>query len=143
MTMNWRGKQFIQKITDKVEGNLDRASIALVAGIKESFGSPSKMPKGQRTPVRGYRMKAKTYRGYQHSLPGQAPFIQTGNLKRSITYDKPESLIRRVGSTMKQDNKGYALWLELGTQKIKPRPYLRPMLNKMRGRLASIVAGKA
>lgn len=142
MSFSWHPQKFIKGVTDKVGKNLDRAAITLVAEVKESFGSPQKMPKGQRTKVTGKRMKAKTFRAYQHSRAGQPPFVQTGNLRRSISYDKPESMLRRVGSTMQSKSGGYALHLELGTRNMKARPYLRPALKKLQAKLAKIVAGK-
>lgn len=64
------------------------------------------------------------------SVEGNPPAVDTGTLRRSITYNVNESeKVGRVGSTIK--NPPYGLYLEYGTTKdgkhiIKPRPWLRP-----------------
>lgn len=70
----------------------------------------------------------KTYRRrgvtHQASAPGEAPASDTGTLvQRSRTeYDAPQLTGRVIFST------AYALALELGTERIEPRPFLRPAL---------------
>jgi len=59
---------------------------------------------------------------HQSSAPGQAPATDTGNLVSSIKAESKE-LSGRVYSDIK-----YAFWLEFGTVKMRPRPYLNPAL---------------
>jgi hypothetical protein len=90
-------------------------------------------------------MSAKKWRQGQHSLPGDPPFVQTGMLRRSITWAAPSKLVRLVGSSLKpQGNSGsYALCLEYGAPKInlKARPYLRPALARCKAALFRIISG--
>ena len=64
------------------------------------------------------------------SMPYNPPAVDTGTLRRSITYKvDEENLVGRVGSTLQ--NPPYGFYLEYGTTKngkeiIKPRPWLRP-----------------
>lgn len=61
------------------------------------------------------------------SMPYNPPAVDTGTLRRSITYKVNESeKVGRVGSTIK--NPPYGLYLEYGTSRMKPRPWLRPAL---------------
>ena len=62
------------------------------------------------------------------SSPGEPPRIDTKKLHDSITtetqQDGNHSIQTRVGT-----NVDYGRYLELGTRKILPRPWLRPALN--------------
>ena len=61
------------------------------------------------------------------SIAGNPPAVDTGTLRRSITYKVNENeKVGRVGSTIK--NPPYGLYLEYGTSRMKPRPWLRPAL---------------
>ena len=59
---------------------------------------------------------------HQASAPGQAPATDTGNLVSSIKAES-KGLSGRVYSDIK-----YAFWLEFGTLKMEPRPFLNPAL---------------
>jgi hypothetical protein len=65
-------------------------------------------------------------RGVEHqaSAPGEAPAADTGTLAGSIIteFDRSE-LLGTVAATAV-----YAQALELGTPRIRPRPYMRPAL---------------
>ena len=58
------------------------------------------------------------------SQPGQFPAIQSGDLKRSIsgTSNKDNIII--------SSSEEYAVYLELGTKKMEPRPFFNPTLNR-------------
>lgn len=63
------------------------------------------------------------------SIAGNPPAVDTGTLRRSITYNVNENeKYGRVGSTIK--NPPYGLYLEYGTSRMRPRPWLRPALEK-------------
>jgi len=52
--------------------------------------------------------------------------VDTGQLRRSITTEveiNDKNIVGRVGTNVK-----YAPYVELGTRKMSPRPYLRPAL---------------
>lgn len=75
----------------------------------------------------------KTYgkRGHHPSLPGNAPAPDTGTLMRSITHEVREEngeVVGIVGSTLR--NPDYPKFLEFGTSKIKPRPWLSTAIEK-------------
>ena len=64
------------------------------------------------------------------SLPMQAPRKESGNLQNSVDYlleENKDSLIIKVFCA---DSAPYALYLEYGTDKTAPRPFMLPTLNK-------------
>ena len=66
------------------------------------------------------------------SRAGETPRIDTKNLHESITTEtevQGDRVETRVGT-----NIGYGLHLELGTRFMKPRPWLRPALQAVRGK---------
>jgi len=78
------------------------------------------------------------------SKAGEVPFKQTGTLARSIQVEGARTgwgeFIARVGATAPADKYGKAL--ELGTENMAPRPYLRPAFdNKQKEIIAVIRAG--
>lgn len=77
-------------------------------------------------------------RGVEHqaSAPGEAPANDTGRLVNSIrtTYDLPTLVGRIVAST------AYAAFLEYGTSRMEPRPYMRPALFNRRPQIEATIA---
>ena len=90
---------------------------------------------------------SKTYgkKGHHPSLPGNPPAVDTGTLRRSITYQVDENeLVGYVGSNLKDPP--YGAYLEFGTTKdgkhiIKPRPWLKPATEKSMEKIKEIMAG--
>lgn len=67
------------------------------------------------------------------SLPNNPPAVDTGTLRRSITFDveTDESIINgRIGSTLLDPP--YGAYLEFGTSRMIQRPWLRPALERNR-----------
>lgn len=67
------------------------------------------------------------------SLPNNPPAVDTGTLRRSITFDveTDESKVTgRVGSTILDPP--YGAYLEFGTSRMIQRPWLRPALERNR-----------
>jgi len=132
-------KKVKQDYEDKLSQRLDKASIMLVNDVVKSFGSAPPEPdkKG------GFKKNSsKAWKRKHHSMPGEPPFVQTGHLRRSITFDAPDKLTRRVGSTLKPVEQGghsYAYHLEVGTSKMKARPYLRPAVLRNKKQIMEIV----
>ena len=65
------------------------------------------------------------------SLPNNPPAVDTGTLRRSITFDvgTDESKVTgRVGSTILDPP--YGAYLEFGTSRMIQRPWLRPALER-------------
>jgi HK97 gp10 family phage protein len=70
-------------------------------------------------------------KGHHPSVPGSAPAPDSGTLRRSVTssVEISEGLVTgRVGSTIQ--NPPYGAYLENGTSRMLPRPWLRPALDQ-------------
>jgi hypothetical protein len=67
--------------------------------------------------------------------------IDTGTLRSSITYEVDEDkLVGYVGSNLKDPP--YGAYLEFGTSRMKPRPWLKPAkMNKVEFILIAICCG--
>lgn len=71
------------------------------------------------------------------SSPGNPPRSDTGDLRKSIFHgptDDPMTSVVSVNSDIK-----YAAALEFGTEKIEPRPFLRPALQNKRKEIEQII----
>jgi len=71
--------------------------------------------------------------GKSPSAPGEPPGVISGTLKRSIT-NEVEGLTGRVGTNVE-----YGKYLELGTEHIAPRPFLRPALESNRTKIKEMM----
>jgi HK97 gp10 family phage protein len=110
--------RFIGDLERKLADNLEKAAIYLKGKVKENLnttGGPyldSEGPAGRH------------YRNEEVSAPGDFPHKMLGNLQRSIAHAmSADRKTAYVGS-----NLDYALFLEVGTIKMAPRPFFRPTL---------------
>ncbi|MCK5020472.1 MAG: hypothetical protein KAS32_25775 [Candidatus Peribacteraceae bacterium] len=115
--IRWHGRKFQNKINNHIEEVLDWGRFKIEAEVKRLIGK------------RGTGRS--TQKGI-HSRPGQPPFRQKGGLIDSIASER-KGLVAKIGSTLKPEGgqkHSYAFYLELGTNKMAKRPYLRPALHK-------------
>lgn len=67
---------------------------------------------------------------YTASQPGNPPHVRTGELRQSIASGRIQPGTWAFGT-----NKKYGRYLELGTGRMAPRPFLKPVLVRDRVRL--------
>jgi hypothetical protein len=72
---------------------------------------------------REYKRTKPTKRVHRASAPGEAPAVDSGHLQNTIEPDFPTPLkgVLTIGAE-------YARWLEEGTDRIAPRPFIFPAL---------------
>ena len=77
-------------------------------------------------------------KAHHPSLPDNPPAVDTGTLRRSITYTVNEKeLYGEVGNTIAKAP--YGAYLEFGTSKMKPRPWLKPATEKNKLKIAEFM----
>lgn len=81
---------------------------------------------GQKAHDRAAQVVAKTAADISGSAARNAPY-RTGNLSNSIGYDL-YGLEAEIGPTA-----SYGIFLEYGTSRMAPRPYMKPALEKHEG----------
>ena len=123
-----------------IECVLDRAAIAalernqIVDGVRAVTLDGVGLVQNQ---MRQSPATGRTYGNHRASAPGEAPAPDTGRLVGAIvagpvTQDKGDV----VGSI--RANTEYAAALQLGTEKMAPRPYLDVALDRNKDRLMSV-----
>ena len=117
--INWFDTSFLRLMDDEVDRNLRKAGIFVVNEVKRDLST-----QGSKTSESATQ---------KHSSPGDPPFRQTGQLRRSIARERVGAE-ERVGSNIK-----YARFLELGTLNMSPRPFLRPAVIRNRRKIANII----
>lgn len=115
---------------------VEAAAIYLTGQIKENISIPSRTVTF--TQGRGGKMrKVLGARGSNRSKPGEMPHKDFGNLRASITWEIHEHgdyIVALIGSPL-----AYALYLEMGTKRLKARPFLRRTLKESSERIRQIV----
>lgn len=77
-------------------------------------------------------------KAHHPSAEGYPPAVDTGTLRRSITYQVDEDKLEgEVGSVI--TNPPYGAYLELGTSRMKPRKWLQPAIDRNIGQLKQMV----
>ena len=115
----WRGKETRKAVGNLLAQRFEKAGEFLEEDIKESLGTlwpPA-------------------------SSPGDVPHKRTGRLQEAITHEtqsKGPEVTTRVGVATEEDAH-YAGFLEIGTSRMQPRPFLRSGLMRNLTRLKSII----
>lgn len=118
----WR--QYMEEIERRTGQRVKAAATHVQDEIIASFGDS------------GIAGATKAQRRANPSRPGEPPHRDTSHLAQSIDYELTDGgLGAKVGST----NVEYSVYLELGTSKMAPRPYLRPALDRSRAEIKRIL----
>lgn len=119
-----------------VQRRLTTAAIYLSAQVRADISQSGTLRYHPLTKKGKVSKSQKTIYNFTHSAPFNPPYKQTGQLRRSIAY-RVENMIARVGSNIKVPR--YPYYLETGTRKMKPRPYLRRALVLYRAEIEAIL----
>jgi len=134
VVVHWAGQKWMNDEHRQLIGNLDAAAIRVDRHIKRIIGGSGG--------AAGTRSGA-TARERGRSAPWTPPFRQTGHLLRSIGWERNGWLRRRVGSGIGgKSGVGYAMWLEFGTRRMFPRPFLRRGLYESAGAVARCIRAR-
>lgn len=132
---NWFGDRVLKEIAAGIESGLDRLCEEIAETARQSMvNTTHKGADNRATFKRGRKAGQRKGRDKRPSADYHPPAVQVGTLKNSVQWAKLGPRRRRVGSALP-----YALYLELGTRKMQPRPWLRPAIMYHTGRDASEV----
>ena len=102
----WYGERAMNKLKLGAGRGLDQCGKLVVNEAQRLIRSSAKKSSGRK--------------GTGVSAPGQPPATQTGVLLGAFTVER-KGLSIIIGNRAQ-----HAKWLELGTQKMRPRPFMRP-----------------
>jgi len=144
-SMDWNGEKFLDLATKVNVAAMTKATAVVVQNVKKNFTLQGTGAKSRRT---------KTGKYHYASMPGQAPAIDYGALGASITSKVEEKGLKvhgYVGSDLAKIKEElskrkaatgtdleYGIYLELGTSKMKARPFLRPALRRCKNKIEKI-----
>jgi hypothetical protein len=142
----FQGKGYVarfdfDRVTDEnvtaAKRGLAEAAVYLTDVIKHSLSRPGPLPtqlKGQRR-KRREELIAAAGETAQASQPGEPPRYRLGILRATVDAESRDNgMTQRVGTPLK-----YGYWLEWGTVKMKPRPWLRPALRNYARQITAFV----
>lgn len=122
--VKWFGAEFQKFIDAKLDVMMEECGAELASDIRENFTDPGDWKK--------YKSRSTYKKTHWSSKPFQPPAVDTWKLKMSIDYELYKTGWERrirVGTKVK-----YGLWMEKGTPKILPRPFLRPAIHRYKPR---------
>ena len=148
---------FYERVHRAKEEGLDAMALQLVGQIKVELSTP-----GQGRVYRFARIRRDgtikrnkrgriLFRTHHASAAGDPPAVDTGKLRNSIDFERITRGVgaqltgagprittgRRVGTATK-----YAPWLENGTSRILPRPFMAPAVRKVRTAMGNTLVGR-
>lgn len=140
--VNWHGHELAKGLQAAARRNTAAACKRLQSHIKAEISQAGTL-RYNPTTKRGRISKSfKTIYNFTHSAPGNPPYKQTGHLRRSIAWELVSigvgsaTVTGRVGTNLK-----YGRWLELGTKRIRRRPYIVITLRRHETEIRAILIG--
>jgi hypothetical protein len=111
----------------KTEQKLNRWVRAAAALVESNVKARMAEPKSGRAYTRGRSVNNPGgFSVHVASAPGEAPAVDTGTLIGSIQMVQESTLTAKVGTAVE-----YALYLELGTSRMRPRPVWKPTVDDL------------
>ncbi len=129
----WKGDEVVIKLRDTAIDNIRQSAVFLKGKIKEKLS-------GDRS-GRAYYVSG-TRKLYTASAPGEPPAVRLGDLRNAISHKTNKKKLEGfVGPKLlgESPDKQYPLWLEFGTKKMSPRPFMAPTFNEQKGKIVEIM----
>lgn len=142
--LTWQGEVATKLVLDAGWDGIRRATVFFWNTLQTSvlnIPNPGERRRRKRNTRAG--AKGSSYTTYPHSSrPGEPPRKRTGFLAGNVVYELDQAkLASRVGVLR---NAIYGAYLELGTRKMRPRPWLFATLRKILPQLKAIAeSGKS
>ena len=145
MTAQLTGTVELRAALRKFGVNADSEIVQIVNGTAQNIRTHAikSIQRGTKSGIVYSKKRSKSGKSVEHraSAPGEAPATDEGILANSIKAEIDGKKAEIVADTE------YAAWLEFGTQKMQPRPFMFPAMEKERpkweARLSRIVDAAA
>lgn len=131
----------------RFESNRAAVELRIAGEAKIRIEKAAELVRGEAMRLMSGRKSGRVYRVpgtrgvvYTASAPGEAPAVPTGRLKGSITrevWETSHETVGLVGTAL-----SYGAELEMGTSRIRPRPWLAPAFRNMKERIADTLGGR-
>jgi hypothetical protein len=139
--MRFRGKEFTRRLQNATATGLKRAGVFYHGKCRQEVSTPNTGTRRKRTRATDGGRAGSQYTTYDDSSsPGDPPKLRTGTGRSHIVHefngDQSNPAVR-VGV----EQKGlYMAFLDLGTSRVEPRPWLFATLQKHWGAIAALAA---
>lgn len=137
----------ISKRGTRISNVLRNTEIEILSGTrsgrvyKKANTHGDRKSKGTKSLMGDYGHKLKKGQLYRASAPGEAPASDSGTLRKSfqaIKSKESSSKGIKVAAGIETKEK-YAKWLQNGTEKMAPRPFVKPILEKAKPEVIRIL----
>lgn len=125
MALQWRGEELVRKVRQGTITGVFKVTETLRNTIIDSILDSGKTGKV-------YRRRGVLH---QASAPGEAPASDTGRLVGSILTHYENGGLTGIVSAAAE----YASYLEFGTVRMEPRPFMRPALDGAIGDMTDVI----
>jgi HK97 gp10 family phage protein len=118
--LEWHGETCYEGIIDRLSENMQGLVDFVELDIRQSMESTPRRPDGR-------------------SFPGNPPAVQTGELIDSLR-NEVNVTDKHVAGIVGSYDVEYATYLELGTYKMEPRPFMVPAFERIREDIPEILS---
>lgn len=135
--LRWYGDRIEGALLGAARDAVRQAGMYLVTLARLTCNKPATRLKRRRRRTTSGGPKGSSYTAYVASRPSQPPALRTGFGRRNIDMEfDPDALTARVGV---RADAVYMVYLELGTDRIDPRPWLKPATEQSRSAIDAIM----
>ena len=141
-TLRWNGEQAVKLVLAAGWQGIKRATVFFWDTLtKKVLVVPNTGKRVRRKRTTRAGVKGSSYTIYPDpSEPGEPPRLRTGQLRKNVIKELDrEHLKSRVGVTK---NAIYGAYLELGTRRVRARPWLFETLKQITPQLKAIAEGR-
>lgn len=135
--VRWYGDRVLEVLHRQLGQAVRQAGVLLQTRARLLCNRPARRIRRTRRRTTKAGPKGSQYTEFLGSAPGQPPMVRTSFGRRNILMEYNEGTkIARVGPAKAAD---YMAYLELGTQHIKSRPWLRRAMDESRSAIQVLI----
>lgn len=136
-TIHWYGDQIGARLNRSARSAVRHAGSLLTTRARLIANIPAKRIRSRRTRATAGGKAGSQYTRFVPSKPGQPPALRTGFGRRNIDMEVRDNGLKvRIGVRTAAK---YMSYLEVGTKRVRPRPWLRPAFDQTRAAIEVIL----